>query len=216
MSYLFSVFYLKTASQLPVFLINSDDLGLLLVVMHYYSELYKRLLEEKSADLNFSFKVLFARNESAQHLKKVEFIDKSTNASISFRPKVGFKFLDTNEWEIKLKLFEDENINDLFKDFAQRLQYIFFYYPVEFENIVQEIAVELIKFINEEVEKNEKWNLLLLSEKKEIIIDVLIQLLKFCKYFNMVIRIIFLFTDSAAHGENQSINILLKMIDCRS
>ena len=71
---------------------NSDDLDLVLVVMNEYPQLYKRFLKDKFADLNFSFQVIFSPDDSSQHLKKVEFIDKSTLASISFRPEIINQF----------------------------------------------------------------------------------------------------------------------------
>ena len=167
---------------------NSDDLGLILLAINEYPHLYKRFLKDKFSDLNFSFKVIFSHHDSARHLMKVEFIDKSTSASISFKPEIINQFGVSNFWEIKLKLFEDQKINSLFKDLPAKLEYVFQYYPVNYLDIAKEIAVILFHFIDVELKENDYWNELLISEKKEIIVSTLVQLLRFYKYFNMVIR----------------------------
>ena len=167
---------------------NSDDLGLILLAINEYPQLYKRFLKDKFSDLNFSFKVIFSHHDSAQHLMKVEFIDKSTSASISFKPEIINQFGLNNFWEIKLRLFEDQKINSLFKDLTAKLGYVFQYYPVNYSDIAKDIAVTLVYFVDDELKKNEYWNELLISEKKEIIVSTLVQLLRFYKYFNMVIR----------------------------
>ena len=59
---------------------------------------------------------------------------------------IKFKFNNTNDWEIKLKLFEDQNINSLFINLPQKLNYIFSYYPVDYYDIIQETSGKKVIF----------------------------------------------------------------------
>ena len=152
------------------------------------TEALKKVMKENLSELDFSFYVSFSPDNQGRHLKLIKIIDNISSACISYKPTIKYKFSNENDWKISWKLFDDFKLNSLFEDLCLSYEYIFAYIYLTLSDISRELTSVLWLYTKNVLEVDEFWNSFSLDEKKEILLKVLVQLIKFFKYFNVVIR----------------------------
>ena len=165
-----------------------SDIRTILEAVSESPEFHKSLLKDKFSELDFSFKVTFGPDDNAQHLKTIEFVDNNSYASLTFKPKYEYLYIGYNYWEVECKLFDDDDLNSLFENLPARFDYIFGYDRPDFSDITRLLVPEFMHFIENDLNEEEGWKLIPEQEKKEILAAGLIQLIRFYKYFTIIIR----------------------------